>query len=346
MPLNDLLIPAREWRPSQAAIPRSILKSIASTVRAGLGGDVVPIETLIAGHDTDALDVIARAGASLWGRAGDILAPAPSPIGWEDTGLPDSAYAPLVRAIATVLQRAEPLRFLQREAELGMLEPNKEMIAAVVANIAREPSEGRALILKLVLTQFPHAAVLLRQLISASDTPAERASLQAAIDAGVENVLHEMEQTPALAGTLVEIGAQVGRITEFLRDLNDDTKSPRVRARLQAIRNKMDALCLDRFVEGLKEGLVGPLDARQAPIHADDQRELEACARDLRMVETAGRKLGSPTTYDALLSKAGSAVEGAMEAGTLSHIGAVRLVEILVGADEAAKLYRRKPRAG
>jgi hypothetical protein len=340
-PVNDLLVPARVWKPGQAAIPRSVLKSLTNTVRVVLAGEVGAIEAKLVGCTTNDLDVVSRAGQMLWRRAGDILAMAPPAVGWDDTGLPASAYDPLARAIATVLRRAVPLRMLQREAEIGLLQPNEAGIAEVVSGMADEPAEGRVLVLKLVLMRCPHAAEILRRLTNSTDTPAERALLSAAMDAGVQGLLAEIEDTTILPGSLGEVGVQAQQVAGLLQDLGNEANSSRVRSRLKEIREKMDLLCRDRFNEGMQKGLVRPLATAPASFDAAGQRELETCARDLRSVETAGRKLGSAAAYAASLVQAGAAVEAAAEAGTLSRIRAVRLVEILAGPEQAEEFYRR-----
>jgi hypothetical protein len=343
IPLSDLLVPARNWKPGQATIPRSILKAISSTVRAEFGDE---IDCQIDGHDTSELDVVASAGASLWGRAGRLLALAPPPVGWADTGLPETAYAPLARAIATVLRRAVPLQALLREAELGVLQPTEKTIGDIVSNMADEPVEGRVLVLKLILQHCPHAGELLRRLTNSTDTPAERALLQKAMEAGVENILTEIEDVPVLTGSLSDVASQIQRLTILLKDLNSETDSPRQRARLRIIREKMNVLCRDRFIEGMQESLFMPLSGAPAPVDAAAQRVLENCARDLRSIETIGRKLGSGSIYDASLADAGAAVEAATDSGTLTCMRAVRLVEILSGAEQAEKFYYRKRQEG
>jgi hypothetical protein len=341
-PFADLLVPARAWKPGLASIPRSVLKSMSNTVRVAMGQDAEPIESLIEGYDTTELDIVTRGGALLWHRAGNILTLVPPPVGWSDTGLPDSAYAPLARAIATVLRRAVPLRFLRREAELGVLQPDEQMIDEIVSGLAGEPVEGRVLVFKLIIEQFPRPAVLLERLTNLGDTPAERALLQSAMNTGVEDLLADIETTSDLVGTLEDVTVQVQRLNTFLQELGSDADAPRHRARIRAIREKMDTLCRSRFIAGMQEGFVAPLATASAPVDAAGQREMESCARDLRSVEMVGRKLGSSATYDALLVQASTRVSDAAESGILSPMRAVRLVEILAGPEAAEKLYNRK----
>lgn len=86
MPLDGLIVPASEWRPGQATIPRSVLEAMSQTVQAAFGGDIAAIEMIVTGHNTDQAEVVTRAGLSVWSRAGEILGQLPAPVGWADTG--------------------------------------------------------------------------------------------------------------------------------------------------------------------------------------------------------------------------------------------------------------------
>ena len=345
MPLEDLIVPAPDWRPGQTTIPRSVLKSIAATVRAAMVDDVASIERLIAGQNTYETEIVTQAGRMLWGHAGDILAQAPPPADWEETGLPLATYAPLARGIASVLRQAVALRSLIREVQLGALEPNEQAVEAIIVGMAGEPPDGCAMVFKLLLRHFPHAATLLRRLAEANRTPAEKVLLQAAMDRGIEDVLGDLESESSLIkdlrdGSLSAVGLQVERVAELLQDIGDDRNAVRHRPRLRGIREKLDAVCRDRFADGMKSGLVAPL-AGASPVDGNCQKQLENCARDLRTVETAGRKLGTHAAYDALLEQAAEAVQAGANAGALSPIRAVRLVEILSGPEAAEQMYSK-----
>jgi hypothetical protein len=126
----------------------------------------------------------------------------------------------------------------------------------------------------------------------------------------------------------------------LLQDLTKETDLPHELSRLRAVREKLGVLCRGRFQEGVQDGLVSPLSAAAAPVDAATQKRLESSVRDIRSVEMVGRKLGSGATYDTWLARAHTAVVAAVEAGILSRMRAVRLVEILVGAEEAERLYQ------
>ena len=112
------------------------------------------------------------------------------------------------------------------------------------------------------------------------------------------------------------------------------------RPRIKAIRDSLDEACQSRFADGLNDGLLAPMAAAQGPVNAAAQIRLEDCARDLRTLETAARKLGSGVNYDRMLEQAAEAVRSASDSGTLSHIRQIRLLEILAGPEAAEAMCR------
>jgi hypothetical protein len=339
------MVPARHWRSGQASVPRTILHAMSVTVQNAMGPDAEVIGKLIAGRNSGETEIVTHAGLALWAKAGDILAQAPPCPDWPETGLPIAAYAPLARAVATVLRNASALRALAREAEVGVLEPNQQGIADILARLAGEPADGCAMVFRLLLAQFPHAAALLRGLTDAQ-TPAAKAALSVAMDRGLDDTLTDLETDSDVIKDLserplAELGVQMSRIDALLRDIGNDAEAAQHRPRLRAIRDKLDTICRVRFADGLKSGLAAPLAAASPPIDGVGQRRLETCARDLRTVETAGRKLGGPAAYNALLREAETTVATAAKGGNLSPMRAIRLVEILSGAEAAEALYRQ-----
>jgi hypothetical protein len=346
MPLDGLIVPASGWKPGQATIPRSVLEAISRTVQVEMGGDIAVIESIITGHNTDEAEVVTRAGLSAWGRAGEILARAPAPVGWADTGLPPALYASLARAVATVLRRAAKLRNLERDVELGVLQPDEQVIRGIISSLAGEPTQGCGMVFKLLLRRLPHAIPLLRQLIGASGTSADRGMLQTAMDEGTDALLADMEDRSELTeglreGAFSAVGTEVQRIATLLQDIDQDAGAARHRPRLHGIRRKLDEVCRGRFVEGIAKGLVTPLASATALMDNAGLAQLESFARDLRTIETAGRKVGSPAAYDTLLVKASEAVQTAANHGSLGTVGAVRLVEILAGPEMAEAMYKK-----
>jgi hypothetical protein len=344
-PFDDLIVPVPVWRPGQATIPRSVLKSMTNIVRMELGNETKTIDQIIAGHTTDDTEVITRAGQALWVRAAEIMARSQQHAEWAETGLRPAACGPLALAIATVLRRASLLRCLLREAELGVLEPDEQAVREILSHMADEPPEGCTMVFKLVLGQLPHAVPLLRRLVDQNSIPAEKALLRQAMDRATGDLLDDMESRSDLVEglrdrSLADVGSEVRRIAGLLQGINQDVSAVRHRAKVSGIREKLDAVCRGRFVDGMETDLVGPLAAATAAVDTAGQKQMETCARDLRTIETAGRKLGDPAAYDTLLFKASEAVQAAAGSGNLGTMRAVRLVEILSGPEMAEEMYK------
>jgi hypothetical protein len=345
-PVEPLIVPPRAWRPGDATIPRSALASLCAVVRDGFGAEASVIDTIVAGHKTDAIQVITAAGEALWPRAAEILALSSAPAEWENTGLRPTFFPPLAKAMAAVLRRAPRLRSLSLDEAMGALEPNRQAIDDIVRNIADEPAEGCAMIAQLILLQTPRAVPLLWQCVSSVRNIAEKALLQQATARGMELVLDQIESPSGIMdeiarAPLAAVGDPVRRIATFLREMGAQTAAPAHRGRLHAIREKLDQTCRARFADGIAEGLVQPLAAASGQWDGADQTQLEICARDLRTLETLARKVGGTVNYDQLLLQASETVQAAAKAGTLTQVRKFRLIEILSGSEVASAMYRK-----
>jgi hypothetical protein len=346
IPLDPLLVPARGWRQREPTVPRSVLTPIARTVRAGLGGVAPYIDKIVAGGEADVTLAITQAGDVLWPRAAEILDQAPPPEDWPETGLPLAAYRPLAASIAAVFRRAAQLRRLARSEEIGALETDDEAVDNILRNITNEPETGCAMIARLILVRAPHAAAALRRIVASARSQDEKTVMRQAMDRGMEGVLSHMEQDTGFVdgvghATLSDVGEEVRRVTTLLREIEGDPEFARHWRRLKAIREKLDETCRERFARGINEGLVAPLSALDAPLDAAGQSELESRARDLRKLDAVARKIGGAADYDRQLRLASNAARTAAEAGTLTPMRRLRLVEILEGPEAAAALYNK-----
>jgi hypothetical protein len=344
-PLDPLIVPAHEWRASEPTVPRAAIMAISRVVRTGIGDLADAVDATIAGHGTDAVQAVDRAGEMLWARAGEVLAVAPPPVDWADTGIRHADYAALAHSIAAVLRRAVWMESLYRDRAAGALEPNTKIVNDIMRNIASEPGQGYAMIARLMLLRSPDAAPLMRDIVLRRRDPGEMASLRAAVANGTHEVLTYMESASGLATEIGRVdiagaGGEVRRMVALLLQIENDAEATRHRPRLKAIRGKLDTVCRDRFATGVREVLVAPLEAVSGPITKAGQTQLEAGARDLRTLESVGRTVGSPASYDSLLSKASETVREAVGAGTLTPMRGVRLVEILSGPEAAVSLYQ------
>jgi hypothetical protein len=342
-PLDPLTVPLDDWRAGVPAVPRPILTSIARIVRSGSGTLATAVDTIIGGDHDDAAQMIARAGKMLWPRAAEILAKATVPADWPETGLPSDAFAGLAACIAAVLRRAVPLRRLARDEEIGVAEPDAEVMNDILRDIATESAMSRAMIARLILVRSPHAVPLLRRIVAAGRDQHEKALMRQAIERGNEAALAYMERATAFVdaighGALTDVGAKARQATAVLREIEAGGASADDRPRLQAIRAKLDGICRERFTRGVGEGFVARLTAATQPMDGAGQAELETCARDLRRLDASARKVGDAAGYDKQLLQATEAVKSAAVAGTLTPMRHYRLIEILAGSDAAEEL--------
>jgi hypothetical protein len=349
IPLDPLTVPLRAWHPRDPTVPRPALAPIAKIVQAGLGDLAPVIEGIIAGHKADAAQAISQAGELLWPRAAAILATAPPPADWADTGLPPVAYQPLAASIAAVLRRASQLRCLALDEEQGGLATDSTAVTDILHDVTNGPITACAMVARLLLVQSPRALPVLGCIAAAGRTADERDLLRAAMDGAVSAVLTQMERDTGFVheighGPLVAAGAGLRRVLTLLREIEADKSFAGHWPRLNSIRHKLAEVCRTRFAHAVREGLVAPLAAASLPVEGPAQTALESSARELRKLETMARKVGDAAGYDALLRTASDAVLTAADAGTLTPMRKYRLIEILAGSDAAEALYSKAHR--
>ncbi len=345
-PLDPLIVPGREWKPGEPTLPRTALTIIAKAVRLGLGGECGFIDNIIAGFNDDASLAFTVGGEMLWPRAAEILAGAPLPADWEETGLRPETWPNLAKAIAVVLSRATQLRRLARDADAGSLEVDGTTVNEILRCGEEDPPEAYAMVVRLIMVQAPHAIPLLRQIAALGRNAAEKIAMRLAIEHAMDRVVNEMDESVEFANEiggvgLVDATAGARRMATLLREVEVDTNAVIQRSRLTTIREKLDAACRSRFAHGVKEGLVAPLSQALEPLDAACQAGLETCARDLRRLEIVARQLSGPASYDQELQRASEVVRVAAESGMLTPMRQLRLIEILLGPEAAEIMYWR-----
>jgi hypothetical protein len=344
LPLDPVIVPAPGWRPGDATIPRGALVPIARAVHAGLGDEAEEIVAMIRGTNTADDATIAKAGTRLWTRAAVILPQISTPQTWDTTGLPPTVFPPLAKAIAAILQRANMLRDIARDTTLGTISPSEERIEKLLAGLAAESVEGFGMMVSILLARLPQATPLLQRLISRHSGTAESAKLRQAMDRALDNMLTGMETAKGFDKEIAnapvrDAGQEVARIISLLRAIDSEPDAARHRPRLKSIRLKLDQTCRARFGTALQDTFATPLTSAGAPLTSADQTGLEESTRALRVLETAARKIGGATVYDALLDQAATIARTAAEAGVLTPVRHMRLVEILAGPEAAEALY-------
>jgi hypothetical protein len=343
-PFDDLIVAPLAWRPGEPTIPRDAIAPVTAAVRTALGTKVVAIDRMIAGHHTDATRVITQAGALLWAQAGELLANLPMEPEWSrQAELPAGVYGPLARAIAAVLRRADKLHLLALDADVGVVAPDADRLQGVLQGLIAEPPEGCTMVIRQLLSCLPDPALLARMLLATTNSAADKATLRAALERGVDAYLAGLNEASLLMSRLRHaplgpLGVQMRRIAGLLQAIEAQPNAGRHEARLQTIRASLDTICRARFIDALRNRLLTALAGLTPEV---TQPELEECASHLRALEHTGRRIGNRAVYDALLGQANEALRGAARSGRVSRVSQLRLTEILFGPDAADELYRQ-----
>jgi hypothetical protein len=342
LPLEPLIVPPPRWQPHLPTIPRSALTPLAATVRAGLGAEAAAIDALIRALSAHQTEAVARAGDLLWPRAAGLLAAAPLPVGWAETGLNVALYPALARRIGAVLTQAPLLRELVAEADAGIASPRLAPIQAMLADVRARCPDALTMLITLLLAKLPQLAALLAEIAPELGPSGETALRQAGQDA-TEALLVGLETGGGMEIAvsridLADAAQEIRRTVTLLRQLAERTDVPQMRAREQAIRQRLDAGCRQRFAQAMTAEFLPLL--RQPPAGSDAAAEnaLETTARHLRELESEARVIGGGDAYDAQLREAATAVRAGGAGMTLA--ARVRLVEILAGPEAAMALLR------
>ena len=340
MPLDTLIVNVSKWKQSDPTVPRTTLVAIAHTVRAGLGSRATEIGALISGCTTDNTACVEQAGAMLWPAAAEILAARPAPVGWRETGMPVSIFHALAPAIAMVLQRLPALRDLAARCRDGVLEPNFEMLQGVCEGFETLPSTVQVMVMTLAMNEIPDFTRLLDStasqrgkpslLLRACDQARERHLMRLSAPGGIEGAV--------VTGHLSMVASQVRRIAGLLAEMQASYQLKEQRAAVQALFGRLDACCQNRFAEDMTGQFLTPLRYVLATGDCAAQPQLESAIRQLRNLETEARSFGGGPVYDRLLRAAADNIVTNCR-GVMGTTQRVRLIELLVGSDEAAALW-------
>jgi len=340
LPLEPLIVPPPRWQPHLPNIPRSALSPLAATVRAGLGTDAATVDAMIQASFSHHTEDVIRAGDLLWPRAAALLSAAPPPVGWAETGLNMATYKTLARRVGAVLTQAPLLRELVDEIDAGIASPRLGPIQAMLADVGASCPDALTMLVTLLLARLPQLAGLLVKIAPELSQQAEAALRQAGQDA-TEALLAGLETGGGMEiavshSELADAAQEVRRTVTLLRQLEERTDVPQMRARVQAIRQRLDGGCRQRFTHAMASEFLPLL---QPPSGASDGtavKALEVTARHLRELESEARVIGGGDAYDAQLRDAAAAVRAG--GATMSLPARARLVEILAGTEAALAL--------
>jgi hypothetical protein len=344
LPLDPLIVSAAHWRPTEPTLPRSVILPIAASVEAALGEAGARIAGLIADRTTHDLDVIEASGGLLWPLAAEILLKITPPPEWEAAGLPRAFHQPLAYRVGVLLGLAPRLRRFEMDAAHGLSPPDAATVREMVLEVMGHDPDLQPMLIALLLARIPDAAAVL------SDVASSLGQSGAALLRGAsENAAHVLlSRLEAPGGAEAQLGGDdlseaamtVRRLTALLSVLDGETAAPARKERLKDLRRRIGAGCESLFAERLESDLLDTLRT-----DGGHHRDLETVARGLRMLETEGRRIADGRTFDSLLEHATTVVREVSSEGTMDWVDAVRLTEILGGADAALALIEREARA-
>ncbi len=327
LPLDPVIVAPQGWQPGTALVPRTALAPLIAAVRVALGPAVAPIGAALAACP-DAGVAGTRLGPALWPHAVAALralAATGTVPGWDATGLPAAAAAPLTLAIAAVLEAwpglcplAVPLVAADGDC--------RALVEAALRGAAAAGPEAWALVAAVALARAADPVVV--ALVAAEQAekggPALHRGLEQALTVAT-GVLERAAEAPAtLAADAVR---RAGRLVAALVD----RAGPSQRAALGAFARRLDASCRARVTAECGAALLAPLAALTTPANDAAMTGFETAARGLRDLAQEARRIGSAGAYDALFRDAAEKVRAAPEG--LTRMDRARLVEILDGPE-------------
>ena len=346
LPFDPLIVPVGNWSAGAPTIPRSAVPPLADTVWKAMGAQAVAINEIIENRTTDEHDIVNQAGTLLWPVAARVLAEAPPPIDWSRAGIPFDLYKPLACSVAALLEQVVPLQAFLAEAELGVSLQYKRL-QPILAGASACGSATLVMMVALLLAYLPEAGPLLDTVASATGER-DGAALRDATEQAIDVLLDRLDvpggiEVLVVGSDLTESGARVRQIAVLLNGLQARDGAASRKSRLAGILQRLDASCRTRFANGLQTEFIAVLDTLRPEPEAAALIRLEEVARGLQQLEQEARPIGSAEVYDRLLRKTVATLRKLKTSEALSLVDKARLVEILVGPDEALAMLDDDP---
>jgi len=306
-----------------------------------MGQPARAIEAQIGGQTDDARELIASLGQSLWPTAAVILAAAAIPANWHTTGLPDAVYRPLATIVSALLRQTAALDRLCAETANGLLPPNPEAIGTILTEVSASKPPALTMMMTLLLSRLPEAAAWLPE---RPDATVMVAAMEQAADTLLRQLLNNKGvELRIVAGTTADASMAVKGTLALLRHLNGANATPERREDVRLLLRRLDASCSARFTSALHGELLDPLQNSSVHTCPEAIPRLESIARNLRVLATEARTIGSGATYDLLLNNAAETIKDRAMRDRLSLVDQARLVEILAGPEAALALLPHRP---
>jgi hypothetical protein len=338
LPLEPLLTAPRDWRGEPTRVPRHAILPLSDGLRAQEPALVREVEEALAGRGVTQLALCTALGDRLWPVAAQHVAAGP-PSGWGAAGLSAASHARIAATCAAIWRHAPGLWRLRLAAADG---PPEEMVRPLFRAMAADGMQVAGLGLSALL---PYAAR--PSLLVATVLALDRA-LGPTADAALDRYLEGMVPPEGHA----DLSATGDALLRFVALLNDlDRSATRDRPQrgqlLHALRTGAAATCANRLAAEAETGLWQPLQALLRTDSVEDAavEALEARATALRALAEAGRRLHPSSRPDGMVAKVvahlGQVAMSLPETGLgYRRADALRLVQILAGPVEAARLLR------
>ena len=315
-PLNPVIVPLAEWRTTGIGIPRSALAPIGRAVHAAMVQE-----------DERWADAVLEPcrGPTLWPMAASILATMAMPADWPgQTGLTADDFATVAGATASVLHYAADVEHLVNR----QLPPDDDTVRDIVFASRARGITAMETMVALLLARLPAPAATVVML---GGLPGGERAVRHALDRLVASLI-----VHAQAGTdMREVAWQTARIAVMVTTLETNASAER-HEQLEQIRREAELHCRSSFGQAVEQTLALLIGATAAEVTDDTVATMEAAARDVRRLEAAGTRLGSPKPYETLRMTAVAQLRD--QGGRLTRADQVRLVELLAGPEEALAL--------
>ncbi len=322
-PLEPIITPDCGGLPN-ACVPRRSLGIIGDAILERLGPIVAELEPLIAGCTWDCTARASSVGALLWPAAAAILPSLPLPAAWSETGLPAETFPSLRSVLTAILEHGALLEAWPRIVDD---EQTPSVIRhALSATQARYP-QHLGTILTLLLANGAVASTVLS--VAGCLPPATT-------ETALKQALAQTERT--LAGGLASLSLSPAteraiQALALIEALEQASSQPAIRSLAQHTRSLAEQACRGRMLQALDRHILPALTEGSAA----DGPALESYARDVRRLGLVGRRCGTASVFDKLLSRTAAGICAAPNP-TLSAMDRLRLAELLVGAEEALSL--------
>jgi len=329
LPLGGALVDPRDWRRQAGVIPRHALVCLGHALRQALGQAGADIDARFAGHYFDDRAFVGDQGRRLWRLAADAMPGMERPADWVAMGLSAADYDRMAALAAGVWRHAGPLWDAMLAARQG---PPEALVRTAMIDAAAEDQTVLQAMLATLLLQAAKPGSVAHAAAAAQVGPPGLA--ERTLDRWLEDCTPDMApDDPSGAARIAE------EFAEVLQDLEASllAQRPEPRRRLSALRRQVSEDCQVAFALATDQALLARL-TLAGPLDNAAIAELEDTARALKRLEMAGRGLGGGQTYEAVLRRTFDALVALRVKPESNAADLARLIEILMGADAAAKL--------